>query len=44
VAEAYLQLTGRAERNQVKGAKVGLTQNMGGVDTTTSVHILRRAA
>jgi acetyl-CoA C-acetyltransferase len=44
VAEAYLQLSDKAERNQVKGAKLGLTQNMGGVDTTTSVHILRRAA
>jgi acetyl-CoA C-acetyltransferase len=44
VAEAYLQLSGKAERNQVRGARLGLTQNMGGVDTTTSVHILRRAA
>lgn len=42
VAEAYLQVSGKAERNQVKGAKVGMTHNMGGVDTTTSVHILRR--
>jgi len=44
VAEAYLQLSEKAEKNQVKGAKIGLTHNMGGLDTTTFIHILRRAA
>jgi acetyl-CoA C-acetyltransferase len=44
VAEAFLQLAGRAEKNQVKGAKIGMTHNMGGVDTTTAVHILRTVA
>ncbi|HVP24077.1 MAG TPA: beta-ketoacyl synthase N-terminal-like domain-containing protein [Conexivisphaerales archaeon] len=44
VAETYLQLAEKADGNQVKGAKLGLAHNMGGVDTTTSVHILRRAA
>jgi acetyl-CoA C-acetyltransferase len=40
LAEAYLQLTQRAGGCQVKGAKLGLTHNMGGVDTTTAVHLL----
>jgi acetyl-CoA C-acetyltransferase len=44
VAEAFLQLSGKAERNQVKDARLGLTHNMGGVDSTACVHILRRAA
>ncbi|MDG6929411.1 MAG: thiolase domain-containing protein [Nitrososphaerota archaeon] len=43
LAEAYMQLAGRAGPNQVSGAKVGMTQNMGGVDTTTAVHILASA-
>jgi acetyl-CoA C-acetyltransferase len=39
-AEAYMQLTGTAGGCQVKGAKLALTHNMGGVDTTTAVHLL----
>ncbi|MGC8569082.1 MAG: thiolase C-terminal domain-containing protein [Nitrososphaeria archaeon] len=42
VVEAYLQLTGQAGKNQVQGAKVGVTQNVGGIDTTSVVHVLRR--
>jgi len=42
VAEAFLQLTGRASANQVEGAEVGLTHNMGGIDTTVAVHVLRK--
>lgn len=44
VAEAYLQLTDQAGPNQVKGAEFGATQNIGGVDTTSVVHIFGRAA
>ncbi len=43
IAEAYLQLTGQAGRNQVEGAEYGVTQNIGGVDTTSAVHVLGRA-
>jgi acetyl-CoA C-acetyltransferase len=43
VYEIYLQLTGQAEKRQVKDAKVGLTHNVGGSGATTSVHIFRRA-
>ncbi|MDG6934798.1 MAG: thiolase domain-containing protein [Nitrososphaerota archaeon] len=39
-AEAFMQLTGSAGQCQVKGAKTSLIHNMGGVDTTTAVHIL----
>ena len=39
--EMYLQLTGQAEKRQVKDAKVGLTQNIGGSGATASVHIYR---
>jgi acetyl-CoA C-acetyltransferase len=39
--EIYLQLTGQAEKRQVKDAKVGLTQNIGGSGATASVHIYR---
>ena len=39
IAEAYLQLTGQAGQNQVEGAEYGVTQNVGGVDTTTAVHV-----
>lgn len=42
VAEAYLQLTGRAGRNQVGDATLGLTHNIGGVDTSAAVHVLRK--
>lgn len=43
LAEAYLQLTGNAGPNQVKDAKNGLIHSMGGIDTTSVVHIVRRA-
>jgi acetyl-CoA C-acetyltransferase len=39
IAEAYLQLTGQAGGNQVEGAEYGVTQNVGGVDTTSAVHV-----
>jgi acetyl-CoA C-acetyltransferase len=41
--EIYLQLTGRADRRQVKNAEVGLTHNVGGSGATAAVHIYRRA-
>ncbi len=44
LAEAYLQLTGRAGRNQVEDADYAITHNIGGVDTTSVVHVLGRAA
>ena len=40
--EVYLQLTGQAGKRQVKDAKVGLTQNVGGSGATATVHIYRR--
>jgi acetyl-CoA C-acetyltransferase len=39
--EMYLQLTGQAERRQVKNAKTGLTHNVGGSGATATVHIYR---
>ena len=42
IYEAYLQLAEKAGQNQVKGAKVGITHNVGGVDTTSIIHVLRR--
>ncbi|MGC8593156.1 MAG: thiolase C-terminal domain-containing protein [Nitrososphaeria archaeon] len=44
VVEAYMQLSGTAGKNQIQGAKLGVTQNVGGVDTTSVVHILRRVS
>ncbi len=44
VVEAFYQLTEKGGKNQVQGAKVGATQNVGGVDTTSVVHILRRVS
>lgn len=44
VAEAYLQLTDQAGKNQVEGAEYAATQNIGGVDTTSAVHVFGRAA
>lgn len=44
IAEAYLQLTGEAGKNQVEGAEYAATQNIGGVDTTSAVHIFGGAA
>jgi acetyl-CoA C-acetyltransferase len=40
--EIYLQLTGQADRRQVKDAEVGLTHNVGGSGATATVHIYRR--
>lgn len=44
IAEAYLQLTDQAGKNQVEGAEYAVTQNVGGVDTTSAVHVFGRAA
>jgi acetyl-CoA acetyltransferase len=44
IAEAYLQVTDQAGKNQVDGAEFAVTQNIGGVDTTSAVHVLGRAA
>jgi acetyl-CoA C-acetyltransferase len=41
-AEIYLQLTGEAEKRQVKDARIGLTQNIGGSASTAVVQIYRR--
>ena len=40
--EIYLQLTGQAEKRQVKDAQIGLTHNVGGSGATATVHIYRR--
>ena len=40
--EAYLQLTGQAEKRQVKDAETALTHNVGGSGATATVHIYRR--
>jgi acetyl-CoA C-acetyltransferase len=42
VAEVVLQLRGAAGPNQVKDARIGIAQSMGGVGSTCSVSILRR--
>jgi acetyl-CoA C-acetyltransferase len=39
--EVYLQLTGQADRRQVKDVKIGLTHNIGGSGATATVHIYR---
>ncbi|MDE1858521.1 MAG: hypothetical protein KGI26_05610 [Thaumarchaeota archaeon] len=44
IAEAYLQLTGQAGKNQVPGARYAATQNIGGVDSTSAVHVFGEAA
>ncbi|MGD0477409.1 MAG: beta-ketoacyl synthase N-terminal-like domain-containing protein [Nitrososphaerales archaeon] len=44
VAEAFLQLTGRAGKNQVEDSDYAITHNVGGVDTTSVVHVFGRAA
>ncbi|MGD0319405.1 MAG: beta-ketoacyl synthase N-terminal-like domain-containing protein [Nitrososphaerales archaeon] len=43
IAEAFLQLTGQAGKNQVEDADYGITHNVGGVDTTSVVHVFGRA-
>jgi acetyl-CoA C-acetyltransferase len=40
--EIYLQLTGQADKRQVKDAEVGLTHNVGGSGATAAVHIYKR--
>jgi len=40
--EIYLQLTGQADKRQVKEAEIGLTHNVGGSGATATVHIYRR--
>ncbi|MBS7615165.1 thiolase domain-containing protein [Candidatus Bathyarchaeota archaeon] len=42
VYEIYLQLTGQAEKRQIDGSKIGLTQNLGGSGASSIVHIFRR--
>jgi acetyl-CoA acetyltransferase len=42
IAEAYLQLTDQAGKNQVEEADFAVTQNVGGVDTSSAVHVLGR--
>jgi acetyl-CoA C-acetyltransferase len=44
IAEAYLQVTGGAGKNQVEGARYAATQNIGGVDSTSAVHVIGGAA
>ncbi len=41
IAELYLQLTGQADRRQVKDAEIALAHNLGGSGATAIVHILR---
>lgn len=38
--EIFYQLQGRAEKRQVKNAKIGLTQNMGGSGASSVIHIM----
>ena len=40
ICEAVYQLRGEAGKRQIKNARVGLTQNMGGTGGTSVVHIL----
>ncbi len=42
VREAVLQLRGAAEKRQVKNARWGLTQNMGGTGASTVIHVFER--
>jgi len=42
VVEMVEQLRGEAGERQAEGARVGLTQNMGGTGGSTAVHIFRR--
>ncbi len=41
--EMFLQLTGQAQKRQVKDAEIGLTHNVGGSGATATVHVYRRA-
>ncbi len=40
--EVFLQLTGKAEKRQVKDAKIALAHNVGGSGATATVHVYRR--
>jgi acetyl-CoA C-acetyltransferase len=40
VAEVVTQLTGKAGKNQVQDARIGMTQNIGGSGATVITHIL----
>jgi len=40
-AEAYLQLSGKAGLNQIEDANIAITQNVGAVDTSSYVHVLK---
>jgi len=40
--EMYLQLTGNADKRQVKNAEIGVTHNVGGSGATAAVHVYRR--
>ena len=42
IIEITHQLQGRAEKRQIKRAKIGLTQNVGGTGATVVVHILQK--
>lgn len=42
IIELVLQLRGQAGKRQVKKAKIGLAQNLGGSGSTAVVHILKR--
>ncbi len=42
IVELTKQLRGEADKNQIKDAEVGLAQNIGGVDSTSTIHVLRR--
>ena len=42
IAELWLQLKGRGGLNQVEDCRIGLAQNIGGVDTTSVVTVLAR--
>ena len=41
IIEIATQLQGRADKRQVKNAKVGLTHNVGGTGATVVVHVLQ---
>lgn len=42
IIEIYEQLKGAAKKRQVKNAKAGLTQNVGGTGATVAIHILQK--
>jgi acetyl-CoA C-acetyltransferase len=44
IVEAFLQLTERADANQVPNAGVALVQNIGGTGATVATHVLTRDA